>query len=1015
MSTKKFTTRHGIDANYQDIVSANNVSTNTLTALVSTGTPPLTVSSTTKVENLNVDLLDGYNTATSNAANTVVVRDANSFISLNGLYMNSSEGLKNISWNNTYSTYDMELLNGVTLQVGQESHIYGRATETIQNGKIVMFAGAQGDGLLLRLANTQVTGFEPRWIVGVATQTIPQNNWGYVTWFGKVNDVDTYNYSLGDILYLDNNNPGAFSNTRPTAPDYAITLAAVVRVSNSPSSNNGILMVRPDFGYELSEARDVKITNISANDVIIWSANNRWENKPQSNLDVGNSDKLDGEHGSYYTGYTDTANTNNLIYTNNVINSNVTLLQGINTTQNTNISNLTSWLSSNVSLIAGVDNTQNTNILSIQEVDNTQNTRLTVIEGVDVTQNTNISNLTSWLSSNVSLIAGVDNTQNTRLTVIEGVDVTQNTFTQAAFTHANAAFLSSNTKFSSSGGTITGDVVITGNVAVQGTTTTLDVDTIAVEDKNITLANVASPTNITADGGGITVRGTTDKTWNWINATSSWTSSENIDIASGKTYKINGIDVLTSTTISNIQGVDNTQNTRLTVIEGTDVTQNTNITNLTSWLSSNNTLQTNINATQNTSITAAFIQANSAYNQANTTNTNASNASNLTTGTIPGDRGVTAGSTTPSFIEYNGTTKTAGQFDGGSTAPTNTTRLNYDGNLYATTFYGEGTGLTGTASNLTANVANFEVITNATSGTYYPQLVSATSGTLAGYTNNAFAFDVANGRFGIATTTPTTKLHITESAGACVPILTLDNSSGWATGINFKVNYSGYTTSRIVYDFYGSEFAGLSHGMNYVSGRPSNSNHWFRDSANNIQLAILNSGNVVIGSNTTNYKFEVVGTAKANTLTLTANTASTNTTTGTLVVTGGIGISGALNATTKSFDIVHPSDPNKRLRYGSLESPYHGVRLTGKGKVINGKGVVTLPYYFRDLVHEEDVNIQLTNIKHGKVLWVEDINIKENRFTVGIDETTSIFTKEYEFFWDITAERKDVPSLIVEE
>jgi len=152
--------------------SLANVSyTGTLTSLVSTGTPPLTVSSTTKVENLNVDLLDGYNTATSNTANTVVVRDANSFISLNGLYMNSSEGLKNISWNTTYSTYDMQLLGGVTLQVGQESHIYGRATETIQNGKIVMFAGAQGDGLLLQLANTQVTGFQPNWIVGVATQT----------------------------------------------------------------------------------------------------------------------------------------------------------------------------------------------------------------------------------------------------------------------------------------------------------------------------------------------------------------------------------------------------------------------------------------------------------------------------------------------------------------------------------------------------------------------------------------------------------------------------------------------------------------------------------------------------------------------------------------------------------------------------------------------------------------------------------------------------------------------------
>ncbi len=78
------------------------------------------------------------------------------------------------------------------------------------------------------------------------------------------------------------------------------------------------------------------------------------------------------------------------------------------------------------------------------------------------------------------------------------------------------------------------------------------------------------------------------------------------------------------------------------------------------------------------------------------------NASDLTTGTIPGDRGVTAGSATPSFVEYNGTTKTDGQFDGGAVAPTNTTRLNYDGYLYATRFYGDGSQLTGTAASFTA-------------------------------------------------------------------------------------------------------------------------------------------------------------------------------------------------------------------------------------------------------------------------------------------------------------------------
>jgi len=65
------------------------------------------------------------------------------------------------------------------------------------------------------------------------------------------------------------------------------------------------------------------------------------------------------------------------------------------------------------------------------------------------------------------------------------------------------------------------------------------------------------------------------------------------------------------------------------------------------------------------------------------------NASQITSGTIPGDRGVTSGSTSSSFVEYNGTTKTAGQFDGGTTDPSDTTRLNYDGYFYSTRLYSD--------------------------------------------------------------------------------------------------------------------------------------------------------------------------------------------------------------------------------------------------------------------------------------------------------------------------------------
>lgn len=94
-----------------------------------------------------------------------------------------------------------------------------------------------------------------------------------------------------------------------------------------------------------------------------------------------------------------------------------------------------------------------------------------------------------------------------------------------------------------------GSVVITGNLTVDGTTTTVNSTTITVDDKNLELGSVASPDNTTADGGGITLKGATDKTLNWINATSAWTSSEHFNLLTGKAYYINGTSVLNSTTL----------------------------------------------------------------------------------------------------------------------------------------------------------------------------------------------------------------------------------------------------------------------------------------------------------------------------------------------------------------------------------------------------------------------------------------------------------------------------------
>lgn len=82
-----------------------------------------------------------------------------------------------------------------------------------------------------------------------------------------------------------------------------------------------------------------------------------------------------------------------------------------------------------------------------------------------------------------------------------------------------------------------------------GTTTNINTTNLVVEDKNIVINDVTSPSDVNADGGGISLNGTTTKTLNWVDATDSWTSSENLNLLTGKTLKIAGTDVLTPTQV----------------------------------------------------------------------------------------------------------------------------------------------------------------------------------------------------------------------------------------------------------------------------------------------------------------------------------------------------------------------------------------------------------------------------------------------------------------------------------
>ena len=110
-------------------------------------------------------------------------------------------------------------------------------------------------------------------------------------------------------------------------------------------------------------------------------------------------------------------------------------------------------------------------------------------------------------------------------------------------------------------------------------------------------------------------------------------------------------------------------------------------------------------------------------------------------------------------------------------------------------------------------------------------------------------------------------------------------------------------------------------------------------------------------------------------------------------------VNGSFTATTKEFTIPHPTKKGKTLSHGSLEGPEFGVYVRGKSK----DKKVYLPDYWKDLVHEDSITVQLTPIGKSENLYVVDYN------TEYIEVENDV-----EYFYYVQAERKDVDKLEVE-
>ena len=306
----------------------------------------------------------------------------------------------------------------------------------------------------------------------------------------------------------------------------------------------------------------------------------------------------------------------------------------------------------------------------------------------------------------------------------------------------------------------TGNLVVGGDLTVNGTTTTINSTVVSVDDITFELGAVATPTDTTANGGGIVLKGATDKTITWSSV--GWTSSEDFNLVTGKAYEINGTSVLNATTLGS--GVTASSLTSVgTITSGTwsasfGAVSGANLTNLTA-ANLTGTIPSAVLGNSSVNIGTTSIALNRASANLALTGISSIALPGSTSGTVTLQPTATAGTTTITLPATTGTVITSG--DTGTVTSTmiaDGTIVNADINasaaiavskLAASTISGVtlgnnlnaltiGTGLSGTSYNGSAAVTiaiDSTVATLSGTQTLTNKTIAASSNTISGLTN----------------------------------------------------------------------------------------------------------------------------------------------------------------------------------------------------------------------------------------------------------------------------------------
>jgi hypothetical protein len=203
----------------------------------------------------------------------------------------------NMYWGDTDGTVNLVLKGGnVVLQVGQEQvlRVVNKTATNINllesNYQAVRITGAQGQRIKVDLALATSDSLSAE-TIGLVTETINNNQEGFVTTSGLVRGINTTgslqgeSWADGDVLYLSPTVAGRATKIKPVAPSHLVIIGYVVHAHIT----QGSIFVKVDNGYELEELHNVTSTNfttpISTDSVLTYDiTTSLWKRLTLANL-----------------------------------------------------------------------------------------------------------------------------------------------------------------------------------------------------------------------------------------------------------------------------------------------------------------------------------------------------------------------------------------------------------------------------------------------------------------------------------------------------------------------------------------------------------------------------------------------------------------------------------------------------------------------------------------------------------------------------------------------------------